>query len=77
MSYEVWRETGSGETWAVELEGGHIVGCRGPLHRSETRPGRKRFYDYSSERTRAVEERDGDFETLTGEDRAVLAGSVD
>ena len=54
-TYEFWRERGTGEIWAVELLDGVVVGCCGPLTRSEVEERFLRTFDYSPARAAWVE----------------------
>ena len=38
IRHEYWVEVDSGAVWAVELRGDALVGCHGPLLRSEADP---------------------------------------
>jgi len=76
MSYEGLRETQSGDIGAVRVEGGHIVGCRGPLRGSELAPGCLPRYEYSADDAASVEER-SEMEPVSTNDVVVLARSVE
>lgn len=77
-THEFWRETASGEVWAVELEDGVVSRCLGPLHWSEIHPTFLREgYEYSSDEAEAVEARRQEFEPLDETAVLLLAGSVD
>jgi hypothetical protein len=78
MTHEFWRETETGEVWAVELEDGVVRRCCGPLHWSEiTLAWLKAGYDYRAEGARELELRRGDFEPLDEVTVTMIAGSVD
>jgi hypothetical protein len=78
MTHEFWRETETGEVWAVELEDGVVRRCCGPLHWSEiTLSWLKAGYDYRPEGARDLELRRADFEPLDEVTVTMIAGSVD
>ena len=54
-SYEFWRERATGSIWAVELLQGRVVGCCGPLARSEIDEQFLPTFDYSPERAASTE----------------------
>lgn len=77
-TYEFWRETATGEVWAIELREGVVARARGPLHWSEINPGFLRDgYDYSSREAAVIEARRDAFEPLDEAAVALLAGSAD
>jgi hypothetical protein len=49
LIHEFWRDRGTGEYWAVELVGGEVTGCAGPLRRSEVSTAYLPDYAYSRE----------------------------
>lgn len=49
-TYEFWREPETGKVWAIELLEGAVVGCCGPLDRSEIEERFLPTFDYSPER---------------------------
>ena len=59
-SYEYWAHKSSGDTWAVEIRNGMVVGACGPLHHSE-RPADMRDFDFDRETGDWVEENRDDF----------------
>jgi [lysine-biosynthesis-protein LysW]--L-2-aminoadipate ligase len=54
-TYEFWREREHGSLWAVALREGVVVGCCGPLTRSEIEERFLPTFDYSAERGAVVE----------------------
>jgi hypothetical protein len=54
-TYEFWRERATGRLWAVELRDGVVVGCCGPLHRSDVEAQFLPTLDYSPERAGLME----------------------
>jgi hypothetical protein len=54
-SYEFWRERATGSIWAVELLQGVVVGCCGPLARSEIEERFLRTFDYGPARAAETE----------------------
>ena len=77
-THEFWRETETGEVWAVELEGDVVSRSCGPLHWSGINPTFLREgYDYRPEDAAELEARRGDFEPLDEATVIAIAGSVD
>ena len=76
-TYEFWRDTGTGEVWAVELADGVVFRCYGPLHWSEISPSFLRLYDYSAEEAPRIEERREEFEFLDERAVVLLAANED
>ena len=64
--YQYWSHRTSGETWAVQLEGGQVVGACGPLYCTD-RPGDMRDFEYSPEDGRWVQEHEDEFALIEGE----------
>ena len=61
MEYQYWAHKRSGETWAVAIEGGRVVGACGPLYYQD-RPDDMRDFDYDSEDGECIEADRGDFQ---------------
>jgi hypothetical protein len=77
-THEFWRETDTGEVWAVELEDRVVVRTHGPLHWSEIAPGfLEQGYDYRTEDAAELEARREEFELLDEASVILIAGSVD
>jgi hypothetical protein len=45
-THEFWRDTATGQVWAVELEDGVVSGCCGPLDWSEVDEDFLGSFDY-------------------------------
>jgi hypothetical protein len=54
-TYEFWRERATGETWAIELLDGVVLGCCGPLDHSEVEQQFLESFNYSPVRAAWVE----------------------
>ena len=77
-THEFWREFETGEVWAVELEGGIVGRCCGPLHWSEINLAfLKDGYEYRSAGAAELEARRRAFVPLDEAAVIVIAGSVD
>jgi len=48
MKYQYWAHKKTGETWAVQIKGGRVVGACGPLYYAE-RPSDMTWFEYSTE----------------------------
>jgi len=54
-SYELWRERGNGEVWAMQLLDGVVVGCCGPLALRNRETSYLSSLEYSARRAPWVE----------------------
>ncbi len=62
-THEFWREHGDG-VWAVELEDGVVVRCRGPLHASEIDETLLADLEYSPDRAAWIDMNRASFDLL-------------
>lgn len=75
---EFWRETATGEVWAVELEDGVAVGSKGPLHWTEINPAFLHAgYDYDPAEASGIEVRREEFVPLEEAEIVTIIGSAD
>jgi hypothetical protein len=64
LRHEFWREKATGEVWAVELVGGTVVRCAGPIHWSAINPFYLHGYDYSAAEAARLEQTRDTFEPV-------------
>lgn len=63
-SHEFWRDTRTGEVWAVRLLDGVVVGCCGPLHHDDVDPDFLEDLDYAAEGAASIEAQREEFALL-------------
>jgi len=63
-TYEFWRERGTGDIWAVELEDGIVAACAGPLRPGDIDPAFLDGYDYSPAEAARLEAAREEFDLL-------------
>ena len=72
--HEFWRDMETGEYWAVELSGGEVTGCAGPLRRGEVSIEYLPDYDYSTFRAPRLERERGRFTYVPERELLLLDG---
>ena len=76
-TYEFWRETSTGDVWAVELTDGVVSGAAGPLHWSEIKLAYLHGYDYAPGEAVRIEAVREDFELVDEKALLLFSASAD
>jgi hypothetical protein len=76
-THEFWRESKSGEIWAVELSDGVVSACRGPLDPDEVAVDYLSGYDYTVAAAAELEARREEFELLDEQALLLLHAASD
>jgi len=59
-AYQYWSHKRSGETWAVQIIDGQVVGACGPLYHSD-RPRDMRDFEYDRDEGEKINKHAGDY----------------
>jgi hypothetical protein len=76
-THEFWRETKTGEIWAIELSDGAVSGCCGPLAPDAVATDYLLGYDYTAALAAELDRRREEFELLGEEALLFLHAASD